>query len=113
MKFLVIVNEAPWAGSLGLTAHSLTRALLINGQQIAAVFFREEGVYHALEGRAGEGQSLHRQWLELAQQHDVPLMLCSSDSERRFSCADHEGFVEAGLATVLAMLDECDRVLTL
>ena len=113
MKFLVIVNEAPWAGSLGLTAHSLTRSLLIKGQQVSAVFFREEGVYHAQEGRAGEGQPLHQQWLELGKQYSVPLLLCSSDAQRRFSSADHEGFQEAGLATVLAMLEDCDRVLTL
>ena len=85
MKILVIVNESPWGGSLGVTALRLACALTEAGEELSAVFFREDGVYHALPGRAADSGTpcLAGAWLTLAQEHAVPLLLCSSDAQRR------------------------------
>ena len=126
MKVLVIVNSSPWGGSLGATGLRLVRAMLqrgakpgpqqdgAGGLRVAAVFFREEGVYQAVAGRVSDSgtPALRDAWLELARQHGLPLLLCSAAAQRRLERAPCDGFRETGLAEVLDLMDACDRVVT-
>ena len=126
MKVLVIVNSSPWGGSLGATGLRLVRAMLQRGAKpgaqqggagelrVAAVFFREEGVYQAVAGRVSDSgtPALRDAWLELARQHGLPLLLCSAAAQRRLEAAPRDGFRETGLAEVLDLMDGCDRVVT-
>jgi len=114
VKILVIVNESPWGCGLGVTALRLVRALLAAGEQIVAVFFREDGVYHALPGRAVDSGTpcLAEAWQSLASRDGVPLLLCSSAALRRLEQAPAKGFREAGLAEVMELMASSDRVLT-
>ena len=114
MKILVIVNESPWGGSLAVTALRLARVMLDQGLRLAAVYFRNEGVYQALAGRAHDAGTpcLHDAWLELSRTNGVPLLLCSSAAQRRLQTAPAEGFREAGLAEVLELMRACDRVVS-
>jgi len=128
VKVLVIVSSSPWGGSLGVTALRLVRAMLRDGQsdglrdgsrdglpnglRVAAVYFREEGVYQALPGRAADAGTpvLRDAWLELMHQDGVPLLLCSSAAQRRLDACPEGGFREAGRAEVLELMQACDRV---
>lgn len=128
VKVLVIVNSSPWGGSLGVTALRLVRAMLqpamlqpamlvpdgADALRIAAVYFREEGVYHALPGRVTDSgtPALRDAWLALATQHGLPLLLCSSAAQRRLEDCPSGGFREAGLAEVLDVMRSCDRVVS-
>ena len=114
MKVLVIVNQAPWGGTLGLTALRLSRAMTGAGLQLAGVFFREEGVYQSQPGRVCDPGTpdLSAAWTKFARECGAPLLLCSSASQRRLSSAPGEGFREAGLAEVLELMDGCDRVVS-
>jgi sulfur relay (sulfurtransferase) complex TusBCD TusD component (DsrE family) len=114
VKILVIVNESPWGGSLAVTALRLTRAMFDHGFGVAAIYFRNEGVYQALAGRAHDSGTpcLHDAWLEVSRARGVPLLLCSSAAQRRLEAAPSEGFREAGLAEVLELMRSCDRVVS-
>jgi tRNA 2-thiouridine synthesizing protein D len=114
VKVLVIVNASPWGSSLGVTAWRLVRAMLDGGLEVAAVFFREEGVYQAVRGRADDAgtPNLYESWLELQRDRDTPLLLCSSAAQRRLAGQPAEGFRETGLAEVLELALSCDRVVT-
>jgi len=114
VKILVIVNASPWGGSLGVTALRLVRAMLDHGFAVVAVYFRGEGVYHALEGRIVDNGTppLRDAWLELGRKNDVPLLLCSSASQRRLPALPPVGFREAGLVEVLETMRCCDRVVS-
>jgi len=115
VKVLVVVNAAPWGGSLAVTALRLVRALLADGMALDSVHFRGDGVYHALAGRAGDAAGapdLHSAWRTLAESHGFPLLLCSSASVRRLDCAPPQGFREAGLPELLERMAGCDRVVT-
>lgn len=114
MKILIIVNESPWGGSLGVTALRLARALIAGGQAITAVFFREDGIYHALPGRAVDSGTpcLAEAWRTLSRQENVPMLLCSSASQRRLDKPPAGGFREAGLAEVMELMAGSDRVMT-
>lgn len=114
VRILVIVNSSPWGGTLGVTALRLVRALLGRGDQVAAVYFREEGVYQAQDGRSNDAgtPAMAGSWRGLAQHHGLALLLCSSAAQRRLA-APPDGFREAGLAEVLEIMNSCDRVVTL
>lgn len=115
MKVLVIVNSSPWGGTLGVTALRLVRAMLAGGFELAAVYFREEGVYHALAARVTDDgtPALRAAWLELGAERGLPLLLCSSAAQRRLAACPEGGFREAGRAEVLELMRSCDRVVTL
>ncbi len=115
MKILVIVNSSPWGSSLGTTALRLVQALPASGLQVAAVYFRGEGVYQSQAGRAGDAGTpgLRGSWLELGERLGIPLLLCRSAAQRRLPQTAGEGFREAGLAEVLDLAQACDRVLSL
>jgi tRNA 2-thiouridine synthesizing protein D len=117
VKILIIVNESPWGGSLGLTAlrlARLARAMAAGGQCITAVFFREDGIHHAVPGRAVDSGTpcLAEAWQALSRQENVPMLLCSSAAQRRLASAPGEGFREAGLAEVMELMAGSDRVMT-
>ena len=84
------------------------------GLEVSAVFFREEGVYQAVRGRAVDGGTpgLHEGWLSLHHEQGIPLLLCSSAAQRRLPEPPAEGFRETGLAEVLELSLACDRVVT-
>jgi tRNA 2-thiouridine synthesizing protein D len=118
VKVLVIVNSSPWGGSLGVTGLRLVRAMLKSGSggglRIAAVYFREEGVYQAQRGRITDNgtPALSDAWQDLAAQHGLPLLLCSAAAQRRLEAGPRGGFREAGLAEVLELMSSCDRVVS-
>jgi len=112
VKILIIVNESPWGGGLGVTALRLVRAMVASGEHIAAVFFREDGVYHALSGRAVDSGNpdLTEAWQSLARQNGIPMLLCSSAAQRRLELTPADSFREAGLAEVMELMASVDRV---
>lgn len=114
MKVLLIVNQAPWSGTLGLTALRLARAMHAGGLQLAAVFFREEGVYQAQAGRVCDAGTpdLAAGWSELSRDSGAPLLLCSSAAQRRLPGSPVESYREAGLAEVIELMAGCDRVVS-
>ena len=115
VKVLLIVNQAPWSGTLGLTALRLARAMDAGGLQLAAVFFREEGVYQAQAGRVSDSGTpdLAAGWSELSRESGAPLLLCSSAAQRRLPDPPPEDFREAGLGEVIELMAGCDRVVSL
>lgn len=114
MKILIIVNESPWETGLGVTALRLVRATLSREAQLTAIFFRGDGVYHALPGRAVDSGTpcLAEAWRSLAGQAGIPLLLCSAAAQRRLSETAQAGFREAGLAETLEIMASSDRVVT-
>lgn len=114
MKILAIVEHSPWGSSLPVTALRMLRALSGNGQIIDAVYFRGDGVYNALPGRASDAgtPNLAEAWKDFARGSKASLLLCSSASRRRLDCIPSEGFREAGLPEMLERLAACDRVVS-
>jgi sulfur relay (sulfurtransferase) complex TusBCD TusD component (DsrE family) len=115
VKILLIVNESPWGGTLGLTALRMALALEAEGQEIAGIFFREDGVYHAAPGRATDAGTpdLSAAWIGLSARTGARLLLCSSAAQRRLERPPVGGFRESGLADVLEIMSACDRMVTL
>ncbi len=114
MKFLVIVNESPWASGLALCANRFVHAAIASGHGITAIFFREEGVYNALQGELTEAgtPNLSVRWAELATAANTRLLLCSSSRVRRLEQNPPGSFQDSGLTEMFELMSQSDRVVS-
>lgn len=91
------------------------RATLDAGHKVSAVYFRGDGVYHAMPGQQADpgAEDLSMAFAALAQSQSIGLLLCSAALTRRFPArqASFESPWEpAGLARWVELLGESDRV---
>lgn len=118
MKILFIIKVSPWGSSLAATAFRLARAALDDGDQLLAVYFRADGVYHAFAGDQADAGTpeLTSAWTGLAETRETPLLLCSAAVSRRYpphlSDAIETPFQQAGLARLLELMAASERVVT-
>lgn len=117
MKLLVVVTASPWGGSLPGAALRLVRAAKRSGHEVPAVYFRDDGVYHALRGRhvdGGQAPALD-EWLAIAGS-DTELLICSAAAGRRIDITDLESTTPAlraaGLSRMWDLVAGCDQVVT-
>ncbi|OQW77965.1 MAG: sulfurtransferase TusD [Proteobacteria bacterium ST_bin11] len=85
MKYAVQVNASPYASDAGLSAYRFVHAALAAQHQILRVFFYKEGIYHAFRyaNPPEDEVSITRDWSQLAEQHDLDLVVCISAAQRR------------------------------
>lgn len=114
MKLLVIVNESPWASGLALCANRFVHAAIASGHAIPAVFFREDGVYNALQGELTDAGTpdLCKDWAELAIAANTRLLLCSSSRLRRLKHNPPGVFQDSGLTEMFELMLQSDRVVS-
>ncbi len=118
MNCLLIVNESPWGSGLALAAFRFARAAHERGLEVAAVFFREDGVYNALPGRASDAgtPNLADAWRDLAHRSGARLLVCRSSADRRL-CEDPPTifpapFEVSGLTVMFEVALDCDRLVS-
>lgn len=118
MKFLLVVNESPWGSTLALAALRFARAVVAEGFEVGAVYFRDDGVYNALPGRSTDAgtEDLARGWAALARDRQTPLLICSAAAGRRLPGDALEAapapFRPAGLVEMVGLMERCDRVVS-
>jgi sulfur relay protein TusD/DsrE len=114
VKFLVIVNDSPWGSGLALAAFRFVRAVKESGEQVPAVFFREDGIYNALETDAVDAGTtdLSAAWTALANTAGIRMLLCRSSWQRRLASQPGRGFEESGITEMIEQMLQCDRVVT-
>lgn len=126
MKYAVQVNAAPYASNAGFDAYCFIQAALQAGHRVQRVFFYKDGIYHAFRHATPPDDEIQltRNWSQLAEQHQIDLVLCISAAQRRgLLCADeakrqgkHDddvaaGFRIAGLGQWLEATLQADRCL--
>jgi sulfur relay protein TusD/DsrE len=114
VKFLIIVNESPWASGLALCASRFVRAATASGHGITAIFFREDGVYNAVPGEQTDAGTpdLFKAWAELSAAAGTRLLLCRSSRLRRLQTNPPECFEESGLTEMFELMLHSDRVVS-
>lgn len=112
-----MVNTSPWGSSRSGVALRFLRAVVGAGHEVSAVYFRGDGVYHAMPGRQADpgAEDLSLAFAALAQSQDIDLLLCSAALTRRFA-ESRAGFEApwqaAGLARWVELLQDSDRVVS-
>ena len=85
MVFGIVVNEGPYQRQASDSAYHFTRTALEMGHEISRVFFYHDGVYNgsSLAVPPQDERAVQRRWSELAQAHELDLVLCVAAAHRR------------------------------
>lgn len=85
MKFTIQVNEGPYTHEAADTAYQFTKAALEKGHEIFRVFFYHDGVNNAtrLTTPPQDDRNIVKRWSELAEQHNLDLVVCVAAAQRR------------------------------
>lgn len=85
MKFTIQVNEGPYQHQASDTAYQFTKAALEKGHEIFRVFFYHDGVNNAtrLTTPPQDDRNVVARWSELAEKHNLDLVVCVAAAQRR------------------------------
>ena len=85
MKFTIQVNEGPYQHQCSDSAYLFTKAALEKGHEIFRVFFYHDGVNNAtrLTTPPQDDRNIVNRWSELAEKHDLDLVVCVAAAQRR------------------------------
>ncbi|WP_439257444.1 sulfurtransferase complex subunit TusD [Lonepinella sp. BR2271] len=117
MRYVLAIKSPVYGSQGAFFAYQFANTLVEKGHQISQIFFFQQGVSHgnACVSPANDEFHLQKAWQQLSQQHQIPLHLCISASQRRGiieqNLAPH--FILAGLGEFSAAMLQADRVITL
>jgi tRNA 2-thiouridine synthesizing protein D len=126
MKFAILVNEGAYQHQASDSAYQFVKAALEKGHEIFRVFFYHDGVYNAnrLSVPPQDDRNINKRWSELAQQHQVDLVVCiaaaqrrgildAAEAKRQGKDADNlaEGFRISGLGQLIEASIEAERLI--
>ncbi|HEX20298.1 MAG TPA: sulfurtransferase complex subunit TusD [Acidiferrobacteraceae bacterium] len=85
MKFGIQINEGPYTHEASDTAYHFIKAALDNGHEIFRVFFYHDGVHNGtrLATPPQDDRNIVNRWTELAEKHDLDLVVCVAAAQRR------------------------------
>jgi tRNA 2-thiouridine synthesizing protein D len=126
MKLTIQVNEGPYQHQSADTAYHFARAALEKGHKIFRIFFYHDGVNNGtrLTTPPQDDRNIVKRWSELAQAHDIDMVLCVAAAQRRGIVDDGEaerngkdatnmapGFRISGLGQLIEGGVESDRLI--
>ena len=126
MKFGIQINEGPYTHEASDTAYNFIKAALDNGHEIFRVFFYHDGVNNGtrLASPPQDDRNIVNRWTELAEKHNLDLVVCVAAAQRRgIADADEakrngkdgdniaKGFRISGLGQLIEAGIESDRLL--
>lgn len=85
MKFTIQVNEGPYQHQASDTAYNFAKAALEKGHEIFRIFFYHDGVNNGtrLTTPPQDDRNIVNRWSELAEQHELDLVVCVAAAQRR------------------------------
>ena len=85
MKLGILVNEGPYTHQASDTAYQFVKAALAKGHDIFRVFFYHDGVNNGtrLTVPPEDDRNIVKRWSELAEQHNLDLVVCIAAAQRR------------------------------
>jgi len=85
MKFAIQINEGPYQHQASDSAYFFTKAVLEKGHEVFRVFFYHDGVNNGtrLTTPPQDDRNIVNRWAELAEQHELDLVVCVAAAQRR------------------------------
>jgi tRNA 2-thiouridine synthesizing protein D len=92
MKLTIQINEGPYQHQASDTAYHFTKAAIEKGHEIFRVFFYHDGVNNGtrLTTPPQDDRNVVKRWSELAQAHNLDMVLCVAAAQRRGLVDDGE-----------------------
>ncbi|MGD8498048.1 MAG: sulfurtransferase complex subunit TusD [Chromatiales bacterium] len=125
MKFGILINEGPYTHEASDTAYQFCKAALAKGHEIFRVFFYHDGVNNGtrLTVPPQDDRNIQVQWSELAERHNLDLVVCIAAAQRRGILDENEakrqgkdadniapGFRISGLGQLIEAGIQADRM---
>lgn len=115
MKFALQINSSPYHCAASFTAYKFAVEVLAQHHNIFRIFFYHDGIYNAFKSAnpPDDEESIFKNWSELAQKHNLDLVVCVSAAQRRGLENDDvaDGFRLSGLGQLLEATILADRFL--
>lgn len=104
MQYGLLVMGAPYSSPAPHSALRFAHTVLARGHQIVGVFFYHDGVHNAssLMAPPQDELNLHDAWVDLHQQHAIPLDVCIAAALRRGLMSESEAQRHGKLAFNIA-----------
>ena len=85
MKIGVLVLEGPYQHQASDSAYLFTKAALEKGHEVFRVFFYHDGVNNStrLTTPPQDDRHIVNRWAELAEKHDLDMVVCVAAAQRR------------------------------
>jgi tRNA 2-thiouridine synthesizing protein D len=85
MKLTIQVNEGQYQHQSSDTAYFFTKAAIEKGHEVFRVFFYHDGVNNGtrLTTPPQDDRNIVKRWTELAQEHNIDMVLCVAAAQRR------------------------------
>lgn len=127
MKFSLAIYSAPYTSQASDTAYRFACALLESGHCIYRVFFYQDGVHNAshLTTPPQDETNLPASWQQLAQVHNIDLVVCiaaalrrgvlNQEEAERYEKSTHnlaQEFTISGLGQLVDAAVSSDRLIT-
>ncbi len=114
MQFVILITAAPVSQQGAYTAYHYARALLAQSHQLRAVFFYQDGCYHACTQH--EETTLHPDlyyaWQQLSTEHGFLLALCRTAATQRAVLHGATAIATSSLAQFIDICQTADRIIT-
>lgn len=125
MKFGIQVNEGPYQHQASDSAYQFVSAALEKGHEIYRIFFYHDGVNNGtrLTTPPQDDRNIVQRWSELAEKHNLDLVICVAAAQRRGIADEDEakrngkdadniapGFRISGLGQLIEAGIQCDRL---
>ncbi len=125
MKFGIQVNEGPYTHEASVSALNFVKAALDAGHEVFRVFFYHDGVNNGtrLTTPPQDDINIVQSWSELAEKHNIDLVVCVAAAQRRGIVDEGEqerngkdanniapGFRISGLGQLIEAGIQCDRL---
>jgi len=127
MNFSILINEGPYQHQASDTAYKFIEAALEAGHEIFRVFFYHDGVNNSTRYTVPpqDDRNIQVRWSELAEKHDMDLVVCIAAAQRRGILDENEakrqgkdgdniapGFRISGLGQLIEAGIQADRLVT-
>jgi tRNA 2-thiouridine synthesizing protein D len=92
MKFSIQVNEGPYQHQAADSAYLFAKAALEKGHEIFRIFFYHDGVGNStrLTTPPQDDRNIVNRWAELAEAHNIDMVVCVAAAQRRGIVDDGE-----------------------
>jgi tRNA 2-thiouridine synthesizing protein D len=127
MKLSIMVSEGPYTHQASDSAYQFTKAALEKGHEIFRVFFYHDGVNNGTRFTVPpqDDRNLQKLWSELAEQHNLDMVVCIAAAQRRGIMDENEskrqgiegnniapGFRISGLGQLIEAGIQSDRLVS-
>ncbi|MGM0481981.1 MAG: DsrE/DsrF/TusD sulfur relay family protein [Pseudomonadota bacterium] len=110
-KLCLILQQSIGDPAFSQRALRFAQQAATHGHTVNCVFFYRQSVDHARKDLSASARSLQRQWLQLSEQHRIPLIACHTAAERLAISDFAEGFQDSGLTALVSAMAQADRTL--